>query len=113
MSGGDRTGPVGRGPMTGHTVGYCAGFGMPGYANPVPGGGFGMGFGCGRGFRGRGWRHWFYATGLPSPLVSKCVLDFCHPRAVYGVGCLGSSARRSVGGRAHTLLPTRNPARLS
>ena len=66
---GDRSGPMGMGPMTGRAAGYCAGFGMPGYANPVPGRGFGMGFGRGRGFRGggggRGWRHGFYATGLP------------------------------------------------
>jgi hypothetical protein len=40
---------------------------MPGYLNPVPGRGFGAGFGRGRGFRGggRGWRHWQYAPGLP------------------------------------------------
>jgi len=70
MPGGDRTGPMGMGPMTGRAAGYCAGYGMPGYANPIPGRGFGMG--RGRGFRGRGfggggrgWRHWFYATGLP------------------------------------------------
>jgi hypothetical protein len=49
------------GPMTGRAAGYCAGFNAPGYANPVPGRGFGAGFGGG----GRGWRHWFYATGLP------------------------------------------------
>ena len=58
--------------MSGRAAGYCAGFGMPGYANPMPGRGFGMGFGRGRGFRGRGfggggrgWRHRFHATGLP------------------------------------------------
>ena len=70
MPGGDRTGPMGLGPMTGRAVGFCAGFGMPGYANPAPGRGFGMGFGRGRGFGGRGgggrgYRHMFYATGLP------------------------------------------------
>jgi hypothetical protein len=72
MPRGDRTGPMGMGPMTGRAAGYCAGFDMPGYMNPVPGRGRGMGFGMGRGFRGpgfggggRGWRHWFYATGLP------------------------------------------------
>ncbi len=67
MPRGDRTGPAGMGPMTGRAAGYCAGFGMPGYMNPIPGRGFGMGFGRGRGFGGggRGWRHWFYATGLP------------------------------------------------
>ena len=63
MPGGDRTGPRGMGAMTGRTAGYCAGFGFPGYANPITGRGFGMGFGrgigaWGRGFGGggRGWR---------------------------------------------------------
>jgi len=50
--------------MSGRAAGYCAGFGLPGYANPMPGRGFGPGFGRGRG-GGRGWRHWYYATGLP------------------------------------------------
>ena len=65
MPGGDRTGPRGMGPMTGRGLGYCAG--APGYANPVPGfgRGFGRGRGRGRGGGGRGWRHWYYATGLP------------------------------------------------
>jgi hypothetical protein len=61
------------GPMTGRAAGYCAGFDMPGYANPAPGRGFGAGFGRGGGFGrgagfgggGRGWRNWYYATGLP------------------------------------------------
>ena len=65
MPRGDRTGPMGMGPMTGRGAGYCAGFGMPGYANPAPGRGFGMGFGRGGAFWGRGWRHGFWATGLP------------------------------------------------
>jgi len=56
--------------MTGRGAGTCAGFGMPGYANPIGGRGYGRGFGMGfgRGFGrggGRGWRHWFWATGLP------------------------------------------------
>ena len=65
MPGGDGTGPMGMGPMTGRAAGFCAGYGVPGYMNPIPGRGFGMGFGRG-GFwgRGRGWRNWFYATGL-------------------------------------------------
>ncbi len=43
------------GPMTGRAAGYCAGYGMPGYMNPIAGGGFGRGFGFGRGMgRGRG-----------------------------------------------------------
>ena len=32
---GDGTGPMGMGPMTGRSAGYCAGYGMPGYNNPV------------------------------------------------------------------------------
>ncbi|MBN1362148.1 MAG: DUF5320 domain-containing protein [Sedimentisphaerales bacterium] len=42
------------GPMTGRAAGYCAGF-----AHPAGGRGF---WGCGR---GRGFRHWFHATGQP------------------------------------------------
>ena len=57
MPGGDRTGPLGTGPMTGRGAGYCAGFAVPGLVNRVFGAGF---FG-----RGRGWRNMFYATGLP------------------------------------------------
>jgi hypothetical protein len=52
MPGGDGTGPGGMGPMTGRAAGFCAGFPVPGYANPV--GGRGMGMGWGRGFRGGG-----------------------------------------------------------
>jgi len=36
---GDGTGPRGLGPMTGRAAGYCAGYGVPGFMNPVPGGG--------------------------------------------------------------------------
>lgn len=42
------------GPMTGRGLGYCYGYGAPG---SVQGRGWGGG--------GRGWRHWYYATGLP------------------------------------------------
>jgi len=61
MPGGDRTGPAGMGPMTGRAAGFCAGYPVPGYMNPVGGRGY---WGWGRG-GGRGWRNWFYATGLP------------------------------------------------
>ena len=76
MPRGDRTGPMGKGPMTGRAAGYCAGFGMPGYANPASGRGFGMDFGGGRGLGGggRGWRHWFYATDLPG--WQRATLDY-------------------------------------
>jgi hypothetical protein len=62
MPGGDRTGPRGRGPMTGRGVGYCGGYERPGFTSPVSG--YGMRFGGWGG--GRGWRHWYYATGLPA-----------------------------------------------
>ena len=67
MPGGDRTGPRGMGPMTGRGLGYCADYGAPGYVNPAPGLGLGRGrgWGGGRGGGGRGWRNWYYATGLP------------------------------------------------
>ncbi len=64
MPAGDRTGPRGMGPRTGHGAGYCAGYDVPGYANVIPGRGFAMGWGRGGG-RGRGWRNRYYATGLP------------------------------------------------
>ena len=64
MPRGDRTGPLGSGPMTGRGMGYCGGFAGPGFMSPGPGYGFGRGGGFGRGFgrgfgfgRGRGWRH--------------------------------------------------------
>ena len=61
MPRGDRTGPAGMGPMTGRAAGYCAGYSVPGFMNPVGGRGY---WGRGRG-GGRGWRHWYYATGVP------------------------------------------------
>lgn len=63
MPGGDRTGPMGMGPMTGRAAGFCAGYPMPGYANPWGGRAFGRPFGAWGG--GRGWRHRYYATGVP------------------------------------------------
>lgn len=69
MPGGDGTGPRGFGPLTGRAAGFCAGFGVPGYANYAIGRGYGAwgrgrGGGMGRGGGGRGYRNWFYATGL-------------------------------------------------
>ena len=62
MPGGDRTGPAGLGPMTGRAAGFCAGYPVAGYMNPVGPRGY-WGWGRGRG-GGRGWRNRFYATGL-------------------------------------------------
>ena len=52
MPWGDGTGPLGLGPMTGRAAGFCAGFPVPGYLNPVPGLGWG---------RGWAWRRWAWA----------------------------------------------------
>jgi len=57
MPWGDRTGPLGMGPMTGRGAGRCAGYPGPGRFNPAFGVGFrgwGRGGGRGRGFGGGG-----------------------------------------------------------
>ena len=63
MPRGDGTGPGGMGPMTGRAAGFCAGYQVPGYMNPIGGGrGFGAyGRGGGGGF---GRRNMYYATGM-------------------------------------------------
>ncbi|RPI47162.1 MAG: hypothetical protein EHM56_14945 [Chloroflexi bacterium] len=53
MPGGDRTGPLGLGPMSGRGAGYCGGPRARRFTGAAGGG------------AGRGWRHWFFATGLP------------------------------------------------
>lgn len=66
MPRGDRTGPDGRGPMTGRGAGLCRGNDSPGYTSS--GGGRFAGFRRmreGFGGRRRGCRNMFYATGLP------------------------------------------------
>ena len=76
MPGGDRTGPLGQGPMTGRALGYCTGYPDPGFANFGPGYGRGFGRGWGRGFgrgfwgRGRGfwWRGNFPESYYSPPL---------------------------------------------
>ena len=81
MPGGDRTGPMGMGPMTGRAAGCCAGYGAPGYANA--GWGRGMGFGRGGGGRGpsaglrAGWRNRFFATGRPGWM--RAGAPYAHP----------------------------------
>jgi len=56
--------------MTGRQAGYCAGYSMPGYADPAGGRGMGLGLGRGRGFRNRffpGRGPGFRAYGNPYP----------------------------------------------
>ncbi|MBD3266788.1 hypothetical protein GF373_08975 [bacterium] len=80
MPGGDRTGPMGMGPMTGRAAGYCAGYPTPGYTNPAPRRGGGRGFGGGRGYGrgmanrfgwGRGWGTNPYYPPQPAPAYSQ------------------------------------------
>jgi len=80
MAGGDRTGPMGQGPVTGRRLGFCAGFDSPGYMKG-PVGGMGRGFGCGMGFGrgmargrgfGRGWGYNYPSQGYPwTPSLSR------------------------------------------
>ncbi len=66
MPRGDRTGPLGQGPMTGRGLGDCAGNERGGWYGR--GFGFGRGFGAGRGFGrgfGRGWGFGFGAGNQP------------------------------------------------
>lgn len=59
MPGGDRTGPMGAGPMSGRGAGFCAGNGTPGYSNR------GFGRGMGRGQMGMGGRFRNGWQGMP------------------------------------------------
>ena len=47
MPGGDRTGPMGMGPMTGRGAGFCAGAGVPGFISRMGGAFLGRGRGGG------------------------------------------------------------------
>ena len=78
---GDRTGPMGSGPMTGRGMGFCNGYDVPGAVNGgrMMGGGFGRGFGRGMGrgmgigmCRGFGFNRG-YATvwGTPAPAADE------------------------------------------
>lgn len=67
MPGGDRTGPVGAGPMTGRGAGFCGADARTAYG--------------GQGFRrgGRGWRNRFLATGQPRWLRSDDLTAAAQP----------------------------------
>jgi hypothetical protein len=83
MPRGDRTGPVGMGPMTGRAAGFCAGFPSPGF----------MSHGGGRGFRGqcwqgagRGWRNRFYAPAYQlnmTQVSEQDELEYLKEQALY------------------------------
>jgi hypothetical protein len=77
MPRGDGTGPAGMGPMTGRAAGYCAGYSVPGFANPIPrrGMGFGWGRGMGFGFRGRRRAFPFFGYGYDYPYASPYAVE--------------------------------------
>lgn len=73
MPRGDRTGPVGAGPLTGRGMGYCSGSARPGFTYPGPryGLGRGMGLGGGRGWRRGGFgQFWGYPYPPANPYVN-------------------------------------------
>ena len=75
MPRGDRTGPMGAGPMTGRAMGYCSGYSVPGFSYAGPGYGYGRGMGFGRG-GGRG-------MGLGRGRVGGRFLGYPYPSADY------------------------------
>ncbi|HEC94892.1 MAG TPA: hypothetical protein ENI45_02880 [Thermoplasmatales archaeon] len=79
MPWGDGTGPWGLGPMTGRAAGYCAGYPVPGYMNPVPRFGRGLGRGFGRGFWGRG-RGFWWRSYYPYPTPYYRAVPLYYPR---------------------------------
>jgi len=67
MPGGDRTGPLGKGPMTGRQLGYGAGYDTPGFMK-------GRGPGLRMGFFGRGPR-WGYIDRDNQPDAGRSYTD--------------------------------------
>lgn len=66
MPGGDRTGPVGYGPLTGRGSGFCAGYGVPGFRNPPP-------------LYGRGGRRGFFRGAEAPPQWNPSVVQYSPP----------------------------------
>ena len=97
MPGGNGTGPQGLGPMTGRAAGYCAGYPMPGYMNPISGRGrgrFGFGRGWGRGGWGRGWGRGFGRQGFAYPYANgypySASPNYADPYVGYPYGAEGT-----------------------
>ena len=107
MPRGDGTGPAGMGPMTGRAAGFCAGYSVPGYMNPMGGRGYG-GWG-----RGGGWgrRNWFYATGLPGwarggyglPAWGRAVNPYGYRGAPFASGLTAQQELDALKGQAEYL----------
>jgi hypothetical protein len=97
---GDRTGPLGMGPMTGRAAGYCAGFSVPGYMNPIPRRGFGW-------WRGAGYPYGAqYGYGVPYFGVGRGGFPRGGGRGrVWGGGRRGSWRGRGFGWRSAWVPP--------
>ena len=67
----DRTGPEGKGPMTGRRAGTCAGYPTPGDSQGTPGWRTHVGRRGGRVGRGIRRQRWFLATGRPRTVPSS------------------------------------------
>jgi hypothetical protein len=88
------------GPRTGRAAGYCAGYGAPGYANPIPsrgvgwGRGRGFGRGLGLGFRGGwGWGGYRDVPYGPAPTREQ-EADALKSQAEYFEGALEDTRKR-------------------
>ena len=90
MPGGDGTGPGGMGPMTGRAAGYCAGYPMPGFMNPIAGRGF-WGGGRGRGGWGRGWQRAMYGAPAYGGAAPYGAAYGMNPQQPYGPGMGGAA----------------------
>ena len=106
MPGGDGTGPIGMGPMTGRAAGYCTGNQAPGYTNAIAGRGRGRG---GWAHPGRGLPAWRaapygrayaapsgtpYAAPWPAPPSREQEVEALRDQAEYLEGALGDIRRR-------------------
>ena len=97
MPRGDGTGPMGMGPMTGRGAGYCAGYSVAGFMNPM-GGRMGLGLGRGRGFRPYGGgRGQYPGYGMGMPYASPYAFQ---PAAGYGIPYGGGYGASYGGGYA-------------
>lgn len=102
MPRGDRTGPMGDGPRTGRSMGYCSGYPVPGFMNPGVGYGYawatGFGRGWGRGLglgRGRGWRrHWSYP--YPPTEFYPPIPGFRNPYDPWGASEIAPEKEREI-----------------
>ncbi len=95
MPGGDGTGPAGMGPMTGRAAGFCVGYQMPGYMNPVGGRGY---WGRGRG-RGFGWGR----AGYGWPAYGGAVGPYAYGGAPYAPGLTAQQELDGLKGQAEYL----------